>query len=153
MFSLSCLTYVLIHQLSYTNLAKLHSFLSNPCYLGSVHALIDILFILLSLWLYFRHTEFVTSTGEKHTRVQFHLKGQFRTAIVHAETFIVCSYNQTIFSSCQNLSAWHVVSYQSVSESKELLAGFVMFWDKKCHPANRKHPLGYLPAFVGCLTS
>lgn len=33
--------------------------------------------------------EFVTKDGEKHTRVEFTLRGQFRTATVHAETFIV----------------------------------------------------------------
>ena len=36
-----------------------------------------------------RHMEFVTRDGEKHTRIEFNLRGQFRTATVHAETFIV----------------------------------------------------------------
>lgn len=38
---------------------------------------------------YCRHAEFMTNNGEKHTRVQFYLKGAFRTAVVYAETFIV----------------------------------------------------------------
>ena len=33
--------------------------------------------------------QFMTNTGEEHTRIQFYLKGVYRTAVVHAETFKV----------------------------------------------------------------
>jgi len=34
-----------------------------------------------------QHQQFMTNNGEEHMRIKFYLKGAFRTAVVHAETF------------------------------------------------------------------